>query len=70
MLGTLLFAFILLPQDSTTTLSHTIDEVVVVGTGNKGAKRSEKGQTASIDEHLAELNHVSLIRRVLMLGNR
>lgn len=63
MLGTLLFAFILLPQDSTTTLSHTIDEVVVVGTGNKGAKRSEKGQTASIDEHLAELNHISLIRR-------
>lgn len=42
---------------------HLIDEVVVVSSGAEGAKRSVKGQAASIDEHLATLDHVDLVRR-------
>lgn len=58
-----LFLFSILPVDSTTTKSHTIDEVVVVSKGTPGAKRSIKGQVASIDEHLSQLSNVNLIRR-------
>lgn len=53
----------IIQSDTTATQSHTIDEVVVVSSNLQGAKRSIKGQTASIDEHLSELDHVSLIRR-------
>ena len=46
----------------TTELSQQLDEVVVsAATG--GQKRSGKGQLASIDEHLVELEHVNLVRR-------
>lgn len=41
---------------------HSLDEVVVV-TGSKGGRRSVKGETASIDEHLSALSHVELVRR-------
>ena len=54
---------ILLSTDTLATSSHTIDEVVVVSMAGEGRKRSAKGQVASIDEHLAELNHVNLVRR-------
>ena len=62
MIGTLLLA-ILSINDSTATSSHLIDEVVVVSTASEGRKRSDKGLAASIDEHLAELSHVDLVRR-------
>lgn len=58
-----LIALSIIFNDSTTTESHTIDEVVVVSTNARGAKRSLKGQVASIDEHLAQLSNVNLIRR-------
>ncbi|MBQ7141983.1 MAG: hypothetical protein IJR84_02835 [Bacteroidaceae bacterium] len=54
---------ILLSTDTIATSSHTIDEVVVVSAAGEGRKRSAKGQVASIDEHLAELSHVNLVRR-------
>ena len=54
---------ILLATDTIATSSHTIDEVVVVAAAGEGRKRSAKGQVASIDEHLAELSHVNLVRR-------
>lgn len=60
---TALLLLSIIPVDTTTTESHTIDEVVVVAKGTRGAKRSLKGQVASIDEHLAELSNVNLIRR-------
>ncbi len=41
---------------------HDLEEVVVV-TGSQGGRRSLKGQTATIDEHLSELSHVELVRR-------
>lgn len=50
-------------SDTTTTESLDIDEVVVVSKGTRGAKRSIKGQLANIDEHLAELSSVNLVRR-------
>ena len=51
-------------SDTITNQSHNIDEVVVVSTSNiQGGKRSVKGKTASIDEHLQQLSGVSLIRR-------
>jgi len=62
MLGTLLLA-ILLPADTIPTSSLLIDEVVVVSKAGEGQKRSAKGQVASIEEHLAELSHVDLVRR-------
>ena len=61
-----MIAFILsalLSVDSLSTPSHLIDEVVVVSAATEGSKRSAKGQVASIDEHLAELSHVNLVRR-------
>ena len=62
MIGTLLLA-ILLPADTIPTSSFLIDEVVVVSKAGEGQKRSAKGQVASIEEHLAELSHVDLVRR-------
>jgi len=62
MIGTLLLA-ILLPADTIPTSSLLIDEVVVVSKAGDGQKRSAKGQVASIEEHLAELSHVDLVRR-------
>ena len=61
MIGLLLLAFGLL-NDTTTTKPQQLDEVVVVSR-SQGSKRSIKGNVASIDEHLKELNHVSLVRR-------
>jgi len=40
-----------------------VNEVVISGARHGGQKRSLKGIAASIDEHLAELGHVDLIRR-------
>ena len=54
---------ILLATDTIATSPHTIDEVVVVAAAGEGRKRSAKGKVASIDEHLAELSHVNLVRR-------
>ncbi len=54
---------IILSTDTITTSSHTIDEVVVVSAAGEGRKRSAKGLVASIDEHLAELSQVNLVRR-------
>lgn len=42
---------------------HQVDEVVVVSSKTDRGKRSVKGSLASIDEHLATLSHVSLVRR-------
>ena len=44
-------------NDTLTTSPQQLDEVVVVSRGQSG-KRSTKGQVATIDEHLRELNHV------------
>lgn len=61
MLGVILLSTILL-GDTLATSSQHLDEVVVVSRGQSG-KRSAKGQAATIDEHLQELNHVELVRR-------
>ena len=61
MIGLLLLAFGLL-NDTTTTKPQQLDEVVVVSR-SQGSKRSIKGNVASIDEHLKELNNVNLVRR-------
>ena len=47
----------------TTELSRELDEVVVVSSSAGGNKRSVKGQTASIDEHLSLLSNVNMVRR-------
>ncbi len=49
--------------DTTAAPLHEIDEVVVVTSANDSRRRSLKGQTASIDEHLSELSRVNLVRR-------
>ena len=59
---TLLLLSTILKADTTTTEPQRLEEVVVVANG-QGGKRSAKGQAASIDEHLKELNHVELVRR-------
>ena len=59
---TLLLFSTILKTDTTTTEPQRLEEVVVVANG-QGGKRSAKGQAASIDEHLKELNHVELVRR-------
>ena len=59
---TLLLLSTILKTDTTTTEPQRLEEVVVVANG-QGGKRSAKGQAASIDEHLKELNHVELVRR-------
>ena len=61
MIALLLF-IIPLQTDTITTSSQKLDEVVVVS-GRQGGRRSAKGQVATIDEHLKELNHVELVRR-------
>ena len=61
MIGLLLLIIPLQP-DTLTTSSHDLDEVVIVS-HKEGGKRSIKGQVATIDEHLQELNHVELVRR-------
>ena len=61
-----LFISIILPLTvgaDTAEWNGNIDEVVVVSTSGQGQKRSIKGATASIDEHLSELSQVNLIRR-------
>ena len=58
---TLLLSTIFL-SDTIATEPQRLDEVVVVSR-RQGGKRSAKGQVASIDEHLQELNHVELVRR-------
>jgi len=63
MITPLLLSSIFLQPTDTAVTQHDIDEVVVISTGRQGAKRSIKGQVASIDEHLAELDHINLIRR-------
>ena len=49
-------------SDTVATKTANVDEVVIVSP-RQGGKRSAKGQTASIDEHLQQLDHVSLVRR-------
>ena len=58
---TLLLSTIFL-SDTIATEPQRLDEGVVVSR-RQGGKRSAKGQVASIDEHLQELNHVELVRR-------
>ena len=58
---TLLLSTIFL-SDTIATEPQRLDEVVIVSR-RQGGKRSAKGQVASIDEHLQELNHVELVRR-------
>ena len=43
--------------------THNLDEVVIVSEASKGKKRSVKGRSASIDEHLSQLKGVQLVRR-------
>lgn len=60
----LLIPILLVSQPDSTDRHVDINEVVISGVGRGGLqKRSDKGVAASIDEHLAELNHVDLIRR-------
>jgi len=54
---------ILMSDTVTTEKAQNLDEVVIVSEAGRGRKRSVKGQVASIDEHLSELRHVSLVRR-------
>lgn len=61
--ATLLILAAIEPADTTFSLNRDIDEVVVVSAAHSGGKRSAKGQVASVDEHLAQLAKVSLIRR-------
>ena len=49
-------------SDTIPDLSRQLDEVVVVSE-RQGGRHFAKGQVASIDEHLSELKHVSLVRR-------
>ena len=60
---TVLLSTILLTDTVTTEKAQNLDEVVIVSEAGRGRKRSVKGQVASIDEHLSELKHVSLVRR-------
>ena len=60
---TVLLCTIFLSDTVTTEKVQSLDEVVIVSETGRGRKRSVKGQVASIDEHLSELKHVSLVRR-------
>ena len=53
---------LLCPQD-TTFMETTIDEVVVSSSQGTGKKAVSKGRVASIDEHLAQLSKVEMVRR-------
>ncbi|MCQ2226826.1 MAG: hypothetical protein MJZ01_02825 [Bacteroidales bacterium] len=60
----LLIPILLISEPDTAETHIDINEVVVASSARGGGqKRSAKGVAASIDEHLAELNHVNLIRR-------
>ncbi|NLV53142.1 MAG: TonB-dependent receptor [Bacteroidales bacterium] len=59
----LAIATIIQPADTATDRSLQLDEVVVVSGSIQGVKRSVKGQVASIEEHLLELNHTDVVRR-------
>lgn len=59
----LLIPMLLLAEPDSTYKHIEVNEVVVAGARHGGQKRSLKGVAASIDEHLAELDHVALIRR-------
>ncbi|MCQ2203891.1 MAG: hypothetical protein MJZ15_05570 [Bacteroidales bacterium] len=59
----LLISLLFISEPDSTYKHVDVNEVVVSGARHNGQKRSLKGVAASIDEHLAELNHVSLIRR-------
>ena len=59
---TLLLMIIGLQGDTIDISTQNLDEVVVSARG-QGGQRSEKGQVASIDEHLSQLRNVSLVRR-------
>lgn len=61
-LGSLLLSMVL-QSDSVMERTQNMDEVVIVSTSGQRQKRSIKGATASIDEHLSELSQVNLIRR-------
>ena len=63
MLETVLLSIILLSDTVTTDKAQNLDEVVIMSKAGRGQKRSAKGQVATIDEHLKELNHVELVRR-------
>ena len=63
MLETVLLSTILLSDTVATDKVQNLDEVVIVSEAGRGRKRSVKGQVASIDEHLSELKHMSLVRR-------
>ncbi|MCR5313188.1 MAG: hypothetical protein K6E54_06040 [Bacteroidaceae bacterium] len=65
MIGSILFSIIpLFELELKDTVSNkNLDEIVIVSHDNDNLKRSAKGMTASIEEHLAELPHVNLIRR-------
>ena len=53
---------LLCPSD-TILRETTINEVVVSATIDKGKKATAKGRVASIDEHLAQLSGVEMVRR-------
>ncbi|MGN1256385.1 MAG: hypothetical protein ACI4UA_04380 [Bacteroidaceae bacterium] len=59
------FAIALLTQspDSVQQENKTLDEVVITSAMKTGGKRAAKGQAATIEEHLMELEGVNLIRR-------
>ena len=63
LLETVLLSTIFLSDTLTTEKAQNLDEVVIVSETAGGRKRSVKGQVATIDEHLQELNHVELVRR-------
>lgn len=61
MLG-LLLCSLTIPVDTAINQSLNLDEVVVVSKNIKN-KQTDKGMVATIDEHLAQLSSVNLIRR-------
>ncbi len=52
-----------LANDTIAEEAHNLDVVVINATTGTRQKRSVKGQVASIDEHLSQLDHVNMIRR-------
>ena len=61
MLG-LLLCSLTIPVDTAINQSLNLDEVVVVSKSINN-KQTDKGMVATIDEHLAQLSSVNLIRR-------
>lgn len=62
MFSLLFLALLSAPEHDGEVDLHSLEEVVVES-DNPGGKRSAKGVTATIDEHLSELGHVQLVRR-------